>query len=90
MGSRKTFVVNGETFATKKALQDRVRSILWSYKDGDMVNMFDAPFLFDLFKMHPSAEQKIGCGIAHAELRVVSPLGNLSYAKRAASHAVQP
>jgi hypothetical protein len=55
-----------------------------------MVNMFDAPFLFDLFKMHPSAEQKIGCGIAHAELRVVSHLGNLSYAKRAASHAVQP
>lgn len=69
MGSKKTFTVNGETFATKKALQDRVRSILWAYKDGDMVNMFDAPFLVELFRMHPDSEQKIGCGIASIEVR---------------------
>lgn len=69
MSKRKGFVVNGEEFKTKKELQDRVRSILWSYRDGDTVNMFDAPFLVDLFQMHPSAEQKVGCGISAIEVR---------------------
>ncbi|TXH46397.1 MAG: DUF3223 domain-containing protein [Desulfurellales bacterium] len=69
MSNRKCFVVNGESFKTKKELQDRVRSILWAYRHGDIVNMFDAPFLTELFGMHPSAVQKIGCGIAAIEVR---------------------
>lgn len=69
MGSKKEFIVNCERFATKKALQDRVRSILWSYRDGDVVDMFDTPFLLALFLRHPNAEQKIGCGVAQIEVR---------------------
>lgn len=69
MSKRKGFVVNGEEFKTKKELQDRVRSILWSYRDGDTVDMLDTPFLIDFFHLHPSADQKVGCGIAAIEVR---------------------
>lgn len=62
-------IINGESFSTKKELQERVRSILWAYKSGDIVNMFDTPFLLSLFAQHPQAEQKIGCGVARIEVR---------------------
>lgn len=69
MASRKEIIVNNEVFKTKKALQDKVRKILWWYKDGDTVDMFDTPFLIDLFKRHPDADQKIGSGIAEIIVR---------------------
>lgn len=69
MAKKQPIVINGEAFTTKKDLQERVRSILWSYKDGDAVNMFDTPFLLALFDQHPDAEQKIGVGVNHIEVR---------------------
>jgi hypothetical protein len=69
MANRSELIVGGELFKTKKALQGRVRKILWSYRDGDVVDMFDTPFLLALFMRHPSAEQKVGCGVAQIEVR---------------------
>lgn len=69
MSSREEIIVNCEMFRTKKALQERVRKILWSYRDGDVVDMFDTPFLLSLFLRHPNAEQKFGCGISHIMVR---------------------
>lgn len=76
MATRKEIIVNCEMFRTKKALQERVRKILWSYRDGDVVDVFDEPFLIALFHRHPDAEQKIGCGIDFIEVR-----RNLIYAQ---------
>lgn len=69
MRKHQSIVVNGEEFSSKKALQERVRSILHSYRSGNVVNMFDAPFLLSLFSRHPAADQKIGCGVAQIEVR---------------------
>lgn len=69
MSSREDIVVNNEVFKTKKALQERVREVLWFYRDGDVVDMFDTPFLISLFMRYPNAEQKIGCGISHIMVR---------------------
>lgn len=69
MAKKQPMIVNGESFATKKDLQERIRGILWSYRNGDTVNMFDAPFLTSLFQQHPDADQKIGAGIACIEVR---------------------
>lgn len=65
----KEIIVSGEIFRTKKALQERVRKILWFYRDGDVVDISDSIFLAHLFTRHPDAEQKIGCGIAHIVVR---------------------
>lgn len=69
MANRSELIVGCELFKTKKALQEKVRKILWSYRDGDVVDMFDTPFLLALFMRHPSAEQKVGCGVAQIEVR---------------------
>lgn len=64
MGKKQTFNVAGESFKTKKDLTERVRGILYAYKEGETLNMFDHLFMADLLQFHSSAEQKIGCGVA--------------------------
>lgn len=64
MGKRQIFIINEETFTTKQGLLTRVREILHSYKDGQVLNMFDFAFIRDLLNNHPHAEQKIGCGVS--------------------------
>lgn len=66
---KQEFSVCGEKFATKKELTERIREILYSYKDGKQLNMFDFPFMLDVLAMHPLASQKIGCGVSRMEVR---------------------
>lgn len=64
------YVVNGEHFPTQKALLERLRSILYSYRDGQAVSYDDMRFLYALVdSYHPSSELKIGIGVARIEVR---------------------
>ena len=65
MGKRQPITVNGETFPTKKAFQERARKILYSCDPGERVNDADAVFLLGLLARHPNAVEKIGVGISH-------------------------
>lgn len=59
-----SYTVGGLTFTTKEALAAHVQAILRSYSAGARVNDEDAAFLADLLLRHPSADEKIGVGIA--------------------------
>ncbi len=56
--------LGGEAFPTKDAAKKRIQAMLGSYQPGMIVNPFDSLILCDLVQRHPSAEQKIGAGIA--------------------------
>jgi len=55
--------VGKEMFKTQKALQDRVRAILWTYKPETVLSDEHREFIFELLKRHPRAEEKLGAGI---------------------------
>lgn len=61
MAKRQSIAILGETFASKAALQRRVQPLL---KTLGPVPVSEVPFLLAFFERHPTAEQKIGPGIA--------------------------
>lgn len=69
--ARKSFLVNGEKFATKTALVSRIRGIL-ACGVGE-VPLDDQPFLLDLFKRHQDAAAKFGVGVATIRVALAKP-----------------
>lgn len=65
MAKRQTYIVRGEVFRTKSELQERVKRILWSYKDGQTLATDDFEFMLDLLQNHPRAETKKVAGVAY-------------------------
>lgn len=66
----KTTGVNGETFPTKKALQERIRSIVNVAPLGEALSETDARFLLGVLVNHPEWAQKSGCGVLSIEVRM--------------------
>lgn len=56
--------VNGTTFPSKAELEAYTKALLRRYKPGQQLDMFDQAFMTDLLLRHPSADEKIGCGVA--------------------------
>lgn len=56
-------VLGGETYRTKKAVEERCRDILYGRVP------IDHAFLLDLLGRHTNAKQKIGCGVLRFEVR---------------------
>lgn len=63
MAKRQQYNINGEQFPTKKALQERIKSILHSYRVGETLNVLDFAFMSEVLKNHPHYDQKLGVGI---------------------------
>jgi hypothetical protein len=63
MAKRATITVCGTTYKTKKELIEAVRSVLYRYQPGEFLDDGDFDLLFDLLHRHPSAKEKIGCGV---------------------------
>ena len=59
-GKKSPIILAGESFATKKSVSERARSIL----HRGVINDRDFSFLIDLFKNHDEWEEKQGSGIA--------------------------
>lgn len=65
----KGYTINGEYFKTKKALSDKIRSILYAYEYGHVLNDINLKFMNAVLAMHPSADVKIGCGVSSIFVR---------------------
>lgn len=68
--ARQSFLIAGETFASKKALIERTRHILHGYPENVALHAGDQAFLLDLLQHHPDAEQKIGAGVVRFWVQV--------------------
>lgn len=68
MGKAK-FIIDGQPFGTKLELQNKVRSILWGYLDGQSLELADFDFILDLLRNHPTAHTKIGNGVSRIYTR---------------------
>ncbi|MFF1338108.1 DUF3223 domain-containing protein [Streptomyces sp. NPDC058290] len=55
--------INGEHFRTQKALRERMRGIMNSYRYDEVVGEADEEFLRDLITRHPDYEEKAGVGV---------------------------
>jgi len=69
MSKRQSYVICGETFDTKSALQERIKKILYRYKENEALLPDDFSFMFDVLKNHPDFKQKMGSGIACMRVR---------------------
>lgn len=59
----KSFNLGGQMFASKKAVVDKCREILYRYEPGEPLSQVDHDFLFDILRLHPKADEKIGPGV---------------------------
>lgn len=63
-------LVGSRTFALKKDAEEACREILYRYQPGDRITEpADEQFLLDLLGLHPRRDAKLGCGVAHFEVR---------------------
>lgn len=56
-------VVGDEVFGSKKALTEKVCSILWAYKPGQTISDEHHKFIYALLLRHSHAAEKIGPGV---------------------------
>lgn len=69
--SRIPIVVGIRPFTQKSEAVEACREILYRYQLGERITRSaDEQFLLDLLDLHPMRDDKIGCGIAHFEVRV--------------------
>lgn len=63
MSKRQSFLIAGEIFKTKSALQERIKEILHQHPELPYLAQKDFAFMFDVLKLHPDADIKIGVGV---------------------------
>ncbi|MCC6500922.1 MAG: DCL family protein [Anaerolineales bacterium] len=63
MGKRESYVIAGEIFSTKYALQERIKKILYRYQDEQYLSDNDFEFMFQALNRHLDFEIKKGIGI---------------------------
>ncbi|MFD7913064.1 DUF3223 domain-containing protein [Streptomyces sp. NPDC059752] len=61
--ARLEYWVNGEHFRTQKALRERMRAVMNSYRYDEVVGEADEEFLRDLITRHPHYGEKVGVGV---------------------------
>lgn len=70
MRKRNEYTILNQTFKTKKALAEKIRSILHSYEISQSLNETDFAFMKGVLELHPSAEQKKGCGVKSIRVEI--------------------
>lgn len=64
------YIIGVQEFKSKSALLNKIKGILYSYKTGDPLNLFDFDFMCEVLKRHPSYVIKKGAGIRAIEVRM--------------------
>ena len=64
-----TYAIAGENFTSQTAVAARVRSLCDATPLRSALVGQDGAFMLELLTRHPDAEQKLGCGISHIEVR---------------------
>jgi hypothetical protein len=57
------FKIGGVKFKSKKAAQQSIRAVLYSYAPGETLSRNHAAFILDLLDLHPESDLKVGCGV---------------------------
>jgi len=70
---RKTYLLGGITFTNKTAIKKHIQQLVAKYGVGQHLGDEDSTFVRDLLEWHPSASQKIDCGIHHFEIHIPKP-----------------
>ncbi|TBD80692.1 DCL family protein [Rhizobium ruizarguesonis] len=65
----RTVSIGEQTFSTRGAAEEFLKSILYRYEIGDLVDEKDSSVLSELLHRHPEASQKIGPGIESFHVR---------------------
>lgn len=63
MSRANSITIGQEVFPSKKALTDKVRSILYAYDPKQTLNIYHHHFMDNLLDRHPNADEKRGKGI---------------------------
>lgn len=67
------YSLGGLSFSSKDAIKRHVQSIFAKYEVGARLTDCDFVFVRDLLEWHPSASQKIGCGVDRIEVHIPEP-----------------
>lgn len=76
------YTVAGEYFPTQRDLVARIQELLRSYRAPVCLDGADAALMADLLERHPSAERKIGCGVAAIWIKKNGVFGQGFYVER--------
>lgn len=60
-------------FTSKEAIKKHVQAIFAAYEPGEILSEIHFNFVYDLLNWHPSASQKIGCGISQIAIHIPKP-----------------
>lgn len=77
-----SYTIAGVTFETQKDLAAYVSALLRSARPPIRLSGDDTAFMGDLLLRHPSAERKIGCGVAAIWIKRNGVFGNGFYVER--------
>lgn len=72
---RYRYTLGGETFLSKKDVEERARAIRATWKPGLRIEGGDAAFLADLLTHHPKASDKMGAGVVGFSV-AIDPFGS--------------
>lgn len=77
-----TYTINGQHFESQRALQQHVSAFLRDHRPPYRLTADEAAFMLDLLERHPSAETKIGIGVAAIWILGNGKFGNGFYVER--------
>lgn len=70
---RNTYHLAGLTFTSKAAIKKHIQQIVSRHEVGQPLEGNDFEFIYELLQWHPSASQKMGCGVQHFEIQITKP-----------------
>lgn len=71
--------IQGQTFSTKKSLEEKCKKILNSYKSGDRLNLFDEEFMISFFLQLAKSTKLKGKNIELVYVRKSAHFPNLQF-----------
>ena len=71
--------IQGQTFSTKKSLEEKCKKILNSYKSGDRLNLFDEEFMISFFMQLAKSNKLKGQNIVAIYVRKSTLFRNLQF-----------
>lgn len=77
-----SYTINGVFYPTQRELQQEVSALLRRYRAPYRLEHNEAALMMDLLERHPSAEQKIGCGVRAIWILSNGKFGNGYYVER--------
>jgi hypothetical protein len=60
---RSEYIVLDNYFITQKELKEYIKSILYKYPLGELLDGYDFEFMMDVLSRHQNYDEKIGCGV---------------------------